>query len=217
MKHNELPSILVIDDNPRFLRMAERSLGEKNFERVQLAGDVDQALDIISKSHPNLVLVDVHLENEELNGIELAELLRTRGYGDLLAIVTVDPSPTLLFQAARAGANDYIVKNDRLDLGKEALRIWERHHKGSPSAQSSPSAFDLSYLRSFGLTTGEILVLTEYTNGFPRYRELGERLGKSERQLRKTFSRICKKLRVDNLPQLAHVLTICALLMDNSK
>lgn len=216
MVYAESPSIVIVDDNPRFLRAAERALSDKNFRDIAVVRDGEGALDTIAKSHPNLVLIDVHLEGQDLDGIALLQKLRTQGYDKLLVILTVDRSPTLLFRAARAGANEFLVKNSRLDLGKEVERILDRHSNDSRPARVPFTTFDQGYLRSFGLTTGEIVILEEYANGYPRYQELADRLGKSERQLRKTFSRICKKLTINNLPQLAHVLTVCTIMRDNS-
>ena len=70
---------------------------------------------------------------------------------------------------------------------------------------------ELGYLRSFGLTPREIEILAAYSEDFPLQKVLADRVGKAESQVRKSFSRIQKKLGVDNLVQLGHVLTICAM------
>ena len=64
-------SILVIDDNSRFLRAAARAITQAGFERIELATDADQAMDFVTKSNPDLTLLDVYLEAEDYDGLDL--------------------------------------------------------------------------------------------------------------------------------------------------
>lgn len=72
-------------------------------------------------------------------------------------------------------------------------------------------------LFSLGLSRAEVGLLVEFARDFPRGRELAERLGRSETQLRKAFSRIYEKLgatiAVETPAQLSQLLTLFSLSM----
>ncbi len=200
----------IVDDNQRFLNAAVRALNASGYPCIHTASDVEGALVLVTQYSPDLMLLDLHLQGDSQDGLELLVQLRAGGYNKLAVLITVDRSMPQFFRAARAGANDFLVKSPHLSLGDEVSHILARHRTRSDSVWNSQAISELSYLRSFGLTPGEIRILKEYAKDFPRYKELADRVGKAERQVRKTFSRICKKLDVGNLAQLAHILTVCA-------
>ncbi len=204
-------NIVIVDDNDRFVNAAQRTLNNAGFHNVETATTAETALGLVDSLNPYLTLIDIHLKNETRDGLDFLCQLRANGYKGIAVIITVDRSRPQFFRAARAGANDFLVKSPRLDLRAEVKRILARHHSSSDKEWHPQSISELGYLRSFGLTPREISILAEYATDFPRYKILADRVSKSERQIRKTFSRICKKLGVDNLSQLAHVLTVCAM------
>ena len=95
------------------------------FTGTATASDMSEALAVAKRTPLDLILIDIYLSEDERDGFDLLQQLRRDGYGKLAVLVTGDRSMALLFQAARAGANDFLVKNPRLDLGMEVDRIFE--------------------------------------------------------------------------------------------
>jgi DNA-binding response OmpR family regulator len=101
-----ITSILVVDDEPRYLRLVEANLMPEGYQ-VFLANDGNQAIDIVLKRHPDLVLLDVMMP--EPNGFEV--LIRLREFSNIpVIIVTARGSESDRVKGLDLGADDYIVK-----------------------------------------------------------------------------------------------------------
>jgi DNA-binding response OmpR family regulator len=99
-------SILVVDDEPRYLRLVEANLLPEGYQ-VILASDGNQALDLVVKKHPNLILLDVMMP--EPNGFEV--LFRLREFTNTpVIIVTARGNEIDRVKGLDLGADDYIVK-----------------------------------------------------------------------------------------------------------
>jgi CheY-like chemotaxis protein len=79
------PTILVVDDDPLLLDLAEELLTEEHY-RVLRATSGPQALQIVVEEHPQLFLLDYMLPG--MSGLELFDLLHARpGYETIPAIM----------------------------------------------------------------------------------------------------------------------------------
>jgi CheY-like chemotaxis protein len=65
---------LVVDDNPRFERIARELLEQEGIDVVGSAADTDEAIRLARKLRPDVALVDINLGRE--SGLNLARLLR---------------------------------------------------------------------------------------------------------------------------------------------
>ncbi len=70
---NELPKILVVDDNPQILGMLTARLKKRGYD-VLTADDGEVALDIVFDEQPELVVLDVMMPKK--NGWEVARAIR---------------------------------------------------------------------------------------------------------------------------------------------
>lgn len=110
------PTVLVVDDHPLNLELVEACLLEVNCRVVTAAGGLE-ALDIINRQVPDLVLLDVMMPG--MDGYEVCRRLKATPQGRLLPVVMV----TALGQIAdrvrglEVGADDFIVKPlERVEL-----------------------------------------------------------------------------------------------------
>ncbi|MDD5309549.1 MAG: response regulator [Deltaproteobacteria bacterium] len=203
-------SIVVLDDNPRFLHSAKRALSWHGFTSITLAQTCADAERFVGPDGPDVLLVDIHLGGQE-DGLAFLRTSRARGFRGLAVVISGDSAPREFFRAAMAEADDFLVKGTRLDLGVETERVLLRGGIAADERWRPRNVTDLGYLRTLGLSLGEIETLAEYAIGFPGHKEMAERMQKTEELVRTTFSRICKKLGIDNLSQLSHLLTVCGM------
>ena len=206
--------IVVIDDNERFLSTCRRWLRTGGFYRVECARDKVSAYKKVTSFKPDLLLVDIHL-NKEYDGLDLLRMLRDRGYNNHAVVVSGDSSKEQCFRAAKAGANDFLLKRPHVNIPKEVARVLDQTVE-TPGMIRRAQLSNLGYLRSFGLTTREIDVLENYTIDYCSQRELAKRVDKAPSQIRKLFSRIYIKLGINSLAQLIHILTSCTLFNDRA-
>ena len=98
--------ILVVDDEPRYVRLMEANLVSEGYT-VLKANNGQEAVDIVDKHHPDLVLLDVMMP--VLSGFEACE--RIREFSNVPVImVTAKGDEQDRVKGLDVGADDYIVK-----------------------------------------------------------------------------------------------------------
>jgi len=202
--------IIIVDDSERFITLCKRWLVAAGYHRITCFGDGSSLLNDRDRLlEADLLLLDIHLDNH-LDGLQVLKQARQIGYRGLAVVISGDSSMEQCFRAARSGANDFLLKRPTVNVAEEISTLLSRSQREEPTL--SPNALsNLGYLRSFGLTDKEIEMLEAYATDYCSQQELALRLNKAEGHVRKTFSRIYRKLQVDGLSQLVHVLTSCAL------
>jgi DNA-binding NtrC family response regulator len=113
-----MPRVLVVDDEAA-VRESLRMLLKGECE-VEVAHDVDSALLAISKSAPDLILLDVVMPRR--SGLELLAELSERGIDRPVIVLTATNTISVAVQAMKLGAADFLTKPFEL----EALRIKVR-------------------------------------------------------------------------------------------
>lgn len=98
--------ILVVDDEPRFVRLVEANLVTEGYEVLQ-ANNGQEALDITAKEKPDMILLDVMMP--DLDGFEVCE--RIREFSNLpIIMLTAKGEEEHRVRGLNLGADDYIVK-----------------------------------------------------------------------------------------------------------
>ncbi len=99
-------NILVVDDEPRYLRLMEANLVTEGF-LVSKATNGQEAIDLVVEKHPDLVLLDVMMP--VLDGFSALERIREFSMVPVI-IVTARGSENDRVRGLDLGADDYIVK-----------------------------------------------------------------------------------------------------------
>lgn len=100
--------ILVVDDNPINLKMAQKILGDRS--QVCTADNGEAALATMEKEKPDLVLLDINMPG--LNGFQVIERMKCSvALQDIPVIfLTAERSGAVESQCFDAGAEDYVTK-----------------------------------------------------------------------------------------------------------
>ena len=123
------PKILVVDDVAQNTRLLEAALAPHNY-KVLTAASGREALDIVSREAPDLILLDIIMP--EMDGYEVCQRLRREPMTRVLPVIMMTSSgePEKL-RALEAGADDFIPKPfDKAELlarVKSLLRVKEYH------------------------------------------------------------------------------------------
>ncbi len=169
----------------------------------------------LERSRPDMVVLHDSGEAPEYDHCTMVGSLRAMKYRGVIVVLAENPSIDSLIRAFIGGADDYWVSNASLDIEREALRLLGSRTAGRDKSWNPDAIGEMGLLRSVGLTKKQIDILIEYARDFPRQSVLAKRVGSSEGQLRKMFSRIYQKLdgplAVESQAQLAQLLSICAM------
>ncbi len=78
--------ILIVEDNPRNMRLIEMTLRAKNYTLLK-ATDGEEALDMAMRERPDLIIMDIRLP--KMNGLEVTRKLRGTPSFSLTPIIGV--------------------------------------------------------------------------------------------------------------------------------
>jgi two-component system, OmpR family, alkaline phosphatase synthesis response regulator PhoP len=99
--------ILLVDDEPSIVQLARMYLERENF-RVESAADGETALDVVKRSNPQLVVLDVMLP--KLDGFEVCRRLRAEKSPMAIIMLTARDEDIDKILGLELGADDYMTK-----------------------------------------------------------------------------------------------------------
>src|SRR5262245_3006593 len=102
-----MPRILVVDDEQDIRDFAKSFFEKRGIKVITASGGVD-ALDIIDKQKPDLVLLDIHME--EMSGVEVLKELRQNKNDIKVIMVTGVEEEATVNEANSWGIRGYIHK-----------------------------------------------------------------------------------------------------------
>ncbi|MGA2584317.1 MAG: response regulator [Tepidisphaeraceae bacterium] len=104
----ERPTVLVVEDELISQRALVRLLSENGYLAIGVSS-AEEAMAKFSKSSPPVViLIDFNLPG--MNGLELIEVLRRKGVGSRMVLITASGDEDLPGQALKAGLIHYLRK-----------------------------------------------------------------------------------------------------------
>src|SRR3990172_5532668 len=108
--------VLLVDDHTVVRQGLRRILEtDDEIEIVGETGDGRSATELVQRTHPNVVVMDVALP--ELNGIEATRQIMKGGEGAKVLILTMHSGDVCVHQSLKAGARGYLLKDSEdLDL-----------------------------------------------------------------------------------------------------
>jgi DNA-binding NtrC family response regulator len=102
-----MPSILIIEDEPKMRRLLEISLGEEGLT-VQTAQDAETGLKLFQRESIDLIVTDLKLPG--MNGLEFLEQAKRLNPSVPVVVMTAFGSVETAVEAMKAGASDYVLK-----------------------------------------------------------------------------------------------------------
>ena len=112
-------SILVVDDDPTFRRLARRLLEAHGLKDVVEAASVAEALATAARTEPASALVDVELPDG--NGFQLASQLTAMPWRPRVVMTSAQFSDGFHTHAERVGAEAFVPK---AELARAPLTAW---------------------------------------------------------------------------------------------
>ncbi|MBB6035882.1 response regulator [Phytomonospora endophytica] len=196
---------VLLADDEELIRTGLRVIidAEADLEVVGEAGDGVDALEMVRRLKPDVVLMDVRMPT--VDGLEATErIVSTVADPPKILVVTTFDNDEYVYQALRAGADGFLLKRARPDRLLEAIRVVVRgdsllfpaairdlatRHRGRPSA-----------LRRAGLTEREEQVLRLMATGRTNA-EIAAELYVSAETVKTHVGNVLGKLRVRDRTQ----------------
>lgn len=194
---------VVLVDDQTLVRRGIRSLLELSGDIaiVAEAGDGDEAVTVIRREKPDVVLLDVRMPKKDGLGV-LRELQAAGGLPPAILLTTFDDDEAL-FEGVKAGARGYLLKDVSLELLTDAIKtvaaggtiirpaITERVMRGLEHVRRDFDALS----PPDPLTKREVEILRLMAGGYSN-REIADALGTAEGTVKNHASSILSKLGV---------------------
>lgn len=167
-------------------------------------GDAGRAVSFAAEAPPDVAVLDIAMPG--LDGIEAARRIHDLCPGTHILMLSMHASPEHVYQALRAGASGYVLKES---AGSEVVAAVRAVHAGRRylSEKISPRVLD-DYIRERGpdhplerLSRRELQVLKLIVEGHTS-NEVGGLLGLSPKSIDTYRSRMMSKLGIDDLASL---------------
>ena len=202
--------VIICDDQALIRDGLEMLLNlEKDIEVVGQAQDGVEAVELVAQHHPDLVLMDLKMPG--MNGIEATRQIRARYPAVSVLVLTTYDDDAWIFDAIRAGAAGYLLKDTPRD---EVIKAVRGTVEGKSFVDPAVAGKLLSHvadqqaqpasLITDKLTVREVDVLRLVARGLTNA-DIAARLHLSEGTVRNHISAIFAKLDVADRTQAAVV------------
>ncbi|MDX1544149.1 MAG: response regulator transcription factor [Christiangramia sp.] len=204
---------IVLADDHVLVRDGIKSLLEEqpDMEVVAEASDGKEAIEILEKDLPDLLIVDIRMP--EMNGIEVVKKIRDNKWDVKTLVLSMHDSEEYVVQSVQAGADGYLLKGSSKDEFLKALHkvaSGGKYFSGDISAilinnftDGKPVEKEKKQEDPFNLTKREKQILKLVLQGKSN-KEIGNELEISKRTAEVHRFNLMKKLDVKNLIELTN-------------
>ena len=199
--------VVIADDHALFRDSLRSLLSARGIEVVGEAADGEEAIELARRQRPDIVLMDLAMPH--LDGLAATKVIRAELEDVKVVVVTASGEDDDLFEAIKAGADGYLLKDLHADrffdllegvargepaltplLARKVLHEFARP-RGESRRDKDPDA----------LTARELEVLETMVEGVTTNRTLAKRLGVSENTVKFHVRNILDKLHLHNRAQ----------------
>jgi DNA-binding NarL/FixJ family response regulator len=189
--------VLIVDDH-NLVREGLKAVFDQGdeVEVVGEAGSGDEALELVDKVKPDVVLMDISMPG--MNGIQATKLIREKHPDAKIVMLTMLDQEGYVYEAVKAGATGYMLKNTSSDDLVHAIQtVFEGKALLHPDATAQLLKEFVSLAdnkaKDYGLSSREMEVLQLLSQGNTN-KEIAKALWISEQTVKTHVAHIFDKL-----------------------
>ncbi len=197
---------IIIADDHWMVRDGIKQLLEldDNMTVVAEANNGESCLSVVSKTNADILLLDINMP--DISGLKLIEEIRKRNICIKIIILTIHNEPEYMNKAMKLGADGYVLKDSDSSILKQAVVSTLRGDRYIDNTLYSYYYSDNNIIyetnQNNELTNREVEVLILITQGLYN-KEIGYKLGISEKTVKNHASNIFRKINVSDRTQAA--------------
>jgi DNA-binding NarL/FixJ family response regulator len=153
--------IIIADDHTLFINGLKLLLKEEPWiEVIDVANDGKELLDILEKTIPDLILLDINMP--VLNGLDAARYIKQTHSSIKLIILSTYNEDHLIDKAKQVGVNGYLLKNSSKEDLLQTIRLVMNNQSAFPYLEpKKENNFDKedTFLKQFNLTKRETEII----------------------------------------------------------
>ncbi|MFO1520031.1 MAG: response regulator transcription factor [bacterium] len=205
-KQGKKRKIVVVDDHPLLRQgLAQLINQEDDLVFAGEAGDASEALPLLSKINPDLMIVDISLKG--MNGLDLTKNISRDQPNVPVLVISMHDESLYAERALRAGARGYLMKQEATEKVVTAIRkvlsgeVYLSDAMRDGLLNKIVSGRPVSESPAEGLTDRELEVLQLMAQG-KGTRQIAEALHLSVKTIESHYANIKNKLNLKNAPEL---------------
>lgn len=198
--------IVIADDHAMVREGFKQLLNlDDSFEVVGEASDGYECLNLVNKTNPDVILLDINMPN--LDGLQTLRIMRQQNMNNKVIMLTIHNDIDYVIKAMSYNCNGYVIKDSDFDTLRNAiLTVNEGEIYVEPeltvSLNSNLAKRDTKKDIISELTRRELDVLILLSSGMLN-KEIASKLNISERTVKNHISSMFKKIGVSDRTQAA--------------
>ncbi len=205
-------SVLIVEDSPIYREALEGNLRARA-EQFHIVGWADQqetAVSLVEEYVPDVVLLDLVLLRDKWAGIEVIHQVRRVSPATKVVVLTAYFDDDLIFDAIRAGADTYLLKDNV--TGDQLSNILTSVRDGEPPMDQEIARRLYRFFQSPNSGSGQMPDMSQLTRrekevlalvaAGKQNREIAEELFISVKTVKTHISNILSKLHLSNRTEL---------------
>lgn len=198
--------IVIVDDHAMVREGFKQLLSlDASFEVVGEASDGYECLNLVNKTNPDVILLDINMPN--LDGLQTLRIMRQQNMNNKVIMLTIHNDVDYVIKAMSYQCNGYVVKDSDFDTLKNAILAVNEGEifvepKLTVSLNSNLAKRDTKQDVISELTKRELDVLILLSSGMLN-KEIAYKLNISERTVKNHISSMFKKIGVSDRTQAA--------------
>jgi DNA-binding response OmpR family regulator len=135
MMSDKRAKILLVDDNPRVRSFVRPALEAAGFDCVE-AVDGLTALEKVDSEYPDLLVLDIMLGDDNMNGLDVCKRIRKKGVRIPVIFLTIKDrteDSRYMERAFQLGGDDYITKREELKRLEKSMGLPPTEFLGQKS------------------------------------------------------------------------------------
>lgn len=203
---DEITILLADDHNVLRQGMAQMLDAQPDMRVVAQAGNGKEAVDMARVHQPDIALMDINMP--EMDGVEAARRITAELSPTAVIILTMYRRDDYVFEAIKAGASGYLLKEVELDELLAAIRAVARGEAVIDPAIASRVLAEFRRPRKTEKTSGpqlaerDVAILRLVAQGLSN-QEIAESLSISEKTVRNRLSQVFQQLHLKNRTEAA--------------
>jgi DNA-binding NarL/FixJ family response regulator len=207
---------VVFDPHPLWIDAVTVVLRGIGFEVVGGATETNEALELIARERPSLLVAEITTEPGQLSSLELIPEAKDRVEGLRVLVLSSAAEPAQIEAALERGANAYVLKTAQHGDLASAVRQAFEHSVFFASARSGPGPSAAPGAEADVLTRRELEILRLAAEGRTNA-QMAKLLWVTEQTVKFHLSNVYRKLKVENRTEASHWAQRHGVLMDESE
>jgi two-component system, NarL family, invasion response regulator UvrY len=199
-----MTSVLIIDDHPIVLQGCRRMLQDAGISDVIEARDAASGYRLYRSHHPDIVIVDLGMQDKGLGGLELIRRINADNPRVRILVFSMHSDPGIVARALQAGATGYVVKDTSAENFLEAfgkVRAGTPYLSDELAMQVALANTPVRHSPLAELTPRELQTLSLLAEG-KSYSRIARELNVSYKTVVNLSAQLKQKLDAGSLPEL---------------